>query len=254
MLSWPVACDHLSIYIIIIPCRTVVKQAGPPAGGAYKKNRAALLKLKTTDKTHSLLIAHSQKVLLAVHALKSAAEAWQQGDREAVERFAGEAANLEKEADSIRRSVTQELSRSHLAHSFTELFRRLVHQTDDVADTANHAGQYLLIIKDLLLPPQFKSDVIKMISLSQEAMANLAEAIQSLSEPSERRIELAGQISDLEEAVDDIEFKVQQEASGLRLDIWSAIIFWRLIMTTSRIADCIEDAADELLAYQEREL
>ncbi len=210
--------------------------------------------MKTTDKTHALLVAHSQKVLLAVHALKSAAEAWQRGDREPTEHFIAEVANLEKEADSIRRSVTQELSRSQLAHSFTELYRRLVHQTDDVADTANHAGQYLLIIKDLLLPPEFKSDVVKMASLSQEAMANLAEAISSLGEPSERRIELAGRISDLEEAIDDIEFKVQQEASGLRLDTWSAIIFWRLIMTTGRIADCVEDAADELLAYQEREL
>ncbi len=191
---------------------------------------------------------------MAVHALKSGAEAWQRGDRESMARFVGEVANLEKEADSIRRSVTQELSRSQLAHSFTELFRRLVHQTDDVADTAKRAGEYLLIIKDLLLPPSFKSDIVKMVSMSQEAMANLAEAIHCLSEPSEHRIELAGQISDLEEAVDDIEFKVQQEASSLQLDTWSAIIFWRLIMTASHITDCIEDAADELLAYEEREL
>ena len=203
-----------------------------------------------TDRIHSLLIAHSQKVMMAVHALKSASEAWQQGDRETLERFVDEVSNLEKEADSLRRSVTRELSRTALEHAKTELFRRLVHQTDDVADTAKRAGRFLLIIQDLLLPAGLKSDLVKMTSLSQEAMANLAEAIHCLSEPPERRIEYAAQISDLEEAVDDIEFKMQQEASGLHVDTWSSIMFWRLILTTSRIADSVEDAADELLAYE----
>lgn len=206
--------------------------------------------MATTDKIHSLLIAHSQKVMMAVHALKSAAEAWQRSDRRSLEKFVKEVSNLEKEADSLRRSVTKELPRSKLAHAYTELFRRLIHQTDDVADTARRAGRFLLIIQDLLLPPELKSDLVKMTALSQEAMASLAEAIHCLSEPPERRIEYAAQISDLEETVDDIEFKMQQEAAKLQLDTWSTIIFWRLIITTSRIADSIEDAADELLAYE----
>ncbi len=204
----------------------------------------------TTDRIYSLLIAHSQKVLLAVHALKSAAEAWQRGDREALERFVDELSNLEKEADSLRRSITRELSRNELAQATSELFRRMVHLTDDVADTARRAGRFLLIIRDLLLPPQFKSDLLKMVSLSQEAMGNLAEAIHCLPEPAQRRIEYAARISDLEEAVDDIEFKMMEAAGDLQLDTWSAIIFWRLVLTTSRIADNVEDAADELLSYE----
>ncbi|MHB9112614.1 MAG: DUF47 domain-containing protein [Thermoleophilia bacterium] len=203
-----------------------------------------------SDKIHSLLIAHSQKVLMAVHALKSAAEAWQRGDREALGRFTGEISNLEKEADSLRRGVTRELSHADLAYSKGELFRRLVHYTDDVADTARRSGRFLLIIQDLLLPPELKGDLVKMVSLSQAAMADLAEAIHCLSEPPERRMEYAAQISDLEESVDDIEFEMQRKASGLQIDTWSTIIFWRLILTTSRVADCVEDAADELLTYE----
>lgn len=202
-------------------------------------------------KIHSLLIAHSQKVMLAVHALKSACEAWQKGDREALEKFVGEIANLEREADSLRRSVVRELARQELAHSRTELFRRLVHLTDDVADTAKRAGRFLLIIQDLLLPAELKSDIVKMASLSQAAMAQLAEAIYCLSEPTERRIEYATQISDMEESVDDLEFKVQQEAARLTIDSWSTVVLWRLVLTISRIADSIEDAADELLAYED---
>jgi predicted phosphate transport protein (TIGR00153 family) len=204
-----------------------------------------------SDKIHSLLIAHSQKVLLAVHSLKSATEAWQRGDREALDRFVGELSNLEKEADSLRRSVNRELSHSKLDHARNELFRRLVHYTDDVADTARRAGRFLLIIQDLLLPPDLKGELVKMASLSQAAMADLAEAIHCLSEPPERRIEYATHISELEESVDDIEFEMQRQANQLHVDTWSTIIFWRLILTTSRIADSIEDAADELLAYED---
>ena len=81
-------------------------------------------------------------------------------------------------------------------------------------------------------------------------MADLAEAIFCLSEPPERRMEYAAHISDLEESVDDIEFEIQRKATQLQVDTWSAIIFWRLILTTGRIADSVEDAADELLAYE----
>lgn len=203
-----------------------------------------------SDRIHSLLIAHSQKVLLAVHALKSATEAWQRGERETLDRFVGELSNLEKEADSLRRGVNRELSHSELDHARAELFRRLVHNTDDVADTARRAGRFLLIIQDLLLPAEIKGDLVKMASLSQAAMADLAEAIFCLSEPPERRMEYAAHISDLEESVDDIEFDIQRKANQLQVDTWSAIIFWRLILTTGRIADSVEDAADELLAYE----
>ena len=62
--------------------------------------------------------------------------------------------------------------------------------------------------------------------------------------------EYAARISDLERSVDDIEFKVQQQAVELQMDTWSTIIFWRLTLTISRVADYIEDAADELLSYE----
>lgn len=220
----------------------------PVAGG--RKTEQYQNTMAEIDKVHNLLVAHSQKVLMAVHALKSASEAWQRGDRKELERLSQQVSNLEQEADSLRRSVARELSRSSLAHAKTELFRRLVHQTDDVADTAKRAGRFLLIIQDLLLPAELKSDLVKMTSLSQEAMGSLAEAIASLGEPPQRRFELVARISDLEEAVDDIEFKMQQEALKLHLDNWGTVLFWRLIITTSRIADHVEDASDELLAYE----
>lgn len=202
-----------------------------------------------TDKLQGLLTAHSQKVLSAVHALKSASQAWQQGDHDELKLRVGELSNLEQEADSLRRNITRELAAADLRHARTELYRRLVHTTDDVADTAKRAGRFLLIIEDLLVPPSMKSDIVKMTSLSQSAMSSLAEAIQCLGEPPECRIEYVARITDLEESVDDVEFKLQLEASKLQLDTWSTIIFWRLILTISRIADFVEDAADELLAY-----
>lgn len=206
------------------------------------------------DRIHSLLIVHSQKVSLVVHALKSSTEAWQQGDRDTLENLVQEIANLEEEADTLRRSIASELAHSKLSHWKTELFRRLSHQTDDVADTAQRAGNFLLVMKDVLLPPDYKSDVVKMASLCQTAMSRLSEAIHCLGEPTECRIEYAAEISDLERSVDDIEFKLQQRAVELQLDTWSTIIFWRLILTISRVADFIEDAADELLAYEGEEL
>lgn len=202
------------------------------------------------DRVHSLIIVHSQKVALAVHTLKSSAEAWQQGDHEALERLVAELSNLEEEADSIRRSIIRELVQTQLPSNTSETFRRLAQQVDDIADTAQRAGRFLLIVNNLLLPPEYKSDIVKMASLCQAAMARLAEAINCLREPMDRRIENTVQISELEKSVDDIEFKIQQQAVELQLDTWSTIIFWRLILTTSRIADFIEDAADELLAYE----
>ncbi|HDZ59317.1 MAG TPA: DUF47 family protein, partial [Actinobacteria bacterium] len=63
-----------------------------------------------TDRIHSLLIAHSQKVSLAVHALKSSAEAWQQGDIDILEKRVDELGGLEEEADALRRSIARELA------------------------------------------------------------------------------------------------------------------------------------------------
>jgi predicted phosphate transport protein (TIGR00153 family) len=189
-------------------------------------------------------------VNLAVHALKSATEAWQQGDRDQLIKFVDELSSLEKEADSIRRGISQEISRSKVSYNKKDLFRRLAHQTDDVADMARRAGRFLLIIHDLLLPHEFKSDIVKMASLSQAAMSILAEAIFCIGEPVERRIEHVANISELEESVDDLEFKLQLEASKLTVDTWSAILLWRLVLTVGRVADNIEDAGDELLAYE----
>lgn len=202
------------------------------------------------DKLHGLMIAHSQKVLASTHALKSASEAWREGNHEDLELKVGELARLEQEADTLRRKIARELAHSDLVHARTELFRRLVHTTDDVADTAKHAGRFLLIIADLLVPPEMKGDIVKMTSLSQAAMSLLAEAIHCLSEPPECRIDYIARISDLEESVDDLEFKLQLEASKLQLDTWSTIIFWRLLLTISRVTDYIEDASDELLAHE----
>lgn len=194
------------------------------------------------------MIAHNQKVSLAVHTLKSSTEAWRDGDRETLARLVNEISKLEEEADSIRRNIARELAHAELDHATVELFQRLVSKTDDVANTAERAGKFLLIINNLLLPPQYKSDVVKMASLCQAATASLAEAVYCLREPAERRMEHASRISDLEKTVDDIEFKIQQEAGELQLDNWSMILFWRLILTISRVADYVEDASDELLA------
>jgi predicted phosphate transport protein (TIGR00153 family) len=197
-----------------------------------------------------LLIAHSEKVSLAVLALKSAAESWQQGDRDQLRLYVGELSAYEKEADTIRRSVVRQISRSNLPVSKKDVFRRLAHEVDDVADTARAAGRFLLIIEDLLLAPELKADIVKMASLNQAAMSRLAEAIHFFGEPPERRMEHVARISEMEESVDELEFKVHLEASKMNVDTWSAIMFWRLILTVGRVADIIEDAADELLAYE----
>lgn len=199
------------------------------------------------EKIYSLVVSHMDKVHLTVHAYKSAVESWRLENSQKVKELSEEIFKLEKEADSLRRKIIRDLAEMKISYAKKEFYRRLVYANDEVADLAKISSRFLFSVDNSSLSERVSKDVLKMSSLCQTASARLKDGVYNLKKAPAMVFECATEIDELEETIDELEFSLQQQIKEQELNVYSTLMLWRLILSTGRIADKIEDAADELL-------
>ena len=152
---------------------------------------------------------------------------------------------IEKEADDVRREITEQLAKGELASQDKEDLMRLAKEADSINDWMYTASKNLAAIGKLRNSEK---------KLLQEMCENCKDAINKLDEcmdriisgNKEKAMELAHKVERVEEAVDDQYYNSKKVLLKENRPGAEAIIMYALFQSVENIADACENTADQI--------
>ena len=188
---------------------------------------------------------HAAIVLQAAKTLRMMIEDWMEGQKERQKELFNKLSDLERQADSIKRALLDELSISETMLRRSDYFR-LAMTMDDIADICEATAWDLTGLEDYKPDKQLKKQIQKMLDSIDDAVYKMRQAILLLSQNSSKAIELAMEVDAAERAVDEGHRKILQELYRSNLDILVLLRLKDLTQHLEEIADAAEDAADAI--------
>ncbi len=188
---------------------------------------------------------HAAIVLQAAKTLRMMIEDWMEGQKGRQKELFNKLADLEREADSVKRSLLDELSVSETMLRRSDYFR-LAMTMDDIADICEATAWDLAGLEDYKPDVQMKKQIKTMLDSIDDAVSKMRQAILLLSQNSSKAIELAMEVDAAERAVDEGHRKILQELYKSDLDILVLLRLKDLTQHLEEIADAAEDAADAI--------
>jgi len=160
----------------------------------------------------------------------------------------------EKEADSLRRKVMDEISKGELSPTDREDLMELVKRIDMVADWSRESTRILGPLPMDNVPDAIQKAFIEMVKSVKECTVSLQKCVNKMMTKPEEALQAADTVEREEEKVDDI----HEKARGLlgtedlpRAGV--AILASQLFEAMEMIADSCEDACDQVRIIMVRE-
>jgi predicted phosphate transport protein (TIGR00153 family) len=155
--------------------------------------------------------------------------------------------NAEKEADSLRRKVMEELSLGELPPIDREDLMHLAKRVDMVADWSRESSRILNAIPKGKMPDTLKKASLEMAAGVKECAFALRKCINQLAKKPEQALAAADEVERLEERVDDL----YEDARVLlgrdtTMSVGVAILMSELLDAIEMVADWCEDACDQV--------
>lgn len=163
--------------------------------------------------------------------------------RKCVERVA----SSEKEADTLRRKVMDEISKGELSATDREDLMDLVKRVDMVADWSRESTRILGAIPMTEVPKPIKDEITIMVNSVRECASSLQKCVNKMMTKPEEALQAADAVEREEEKVDDIHEKARILMG--REDIpraGVAVLISQLFEAIEMIADSCEDACDQI--------
>ncbi|MFQ6085033.1 MAG: DUF47 domain-containing protein [Candidatus Bathyarchaeia archaeon] len=154
---------------------------------------------------------------------------------------------MEREADSLRRDTTEELTVGDLDPTVREDFYRLARQVDNIIDWITAGTRNMRILPLDRLPRDMGEIGLKMASTARDCVWATRKCVGRLFEAPREAIELTREVERLEHDVDELfadsrsRFK---KVTPAELSTGSAIILYDLFKDIERAADSCEDVSD----------
>jgi len=184
------------------------------------------------------------------NAIKAAAEQ----DIERMQASIGRVASGEKEADSLRRRVMDEISTGELSPTDREDLMDLVKRVDMVADWSRESTRVLGAIPMEHVPVAIKNAFIEMAKSVRECTVSLQKCMNKMMTKPEEALQAADAVERQEEKVDDIHEKARVLLGTEDLPrAGVAILASQLFEALEMIADSCEDACDQVRVIMVRE-
>jgi predicted phosphate transport protein (TIGR00153 family) len=147
----------------------------------------------------------------------------------------------EREADSMRRRIIEELVRGELPTDERAGLMRLGRQVDWITDWAHEASRILVMFDLSTMPEQAKGIAMEMCSTTTECTVHVATTVQKLVDGDlDGSLKSADEVERLEEKVDGL----YQKARGFLKDIQTDGIHVGSIILLSQFLEAIENTAD----------
>jgi len=150
---------------------------------------------------------HMDKVLEVVKEAYKAFIAFTEGKTGEVNQIFKKVFDLEREADSIKDKLIDELSKGLFHPINREEVIRLLLTVDDIADFAKTSARRLLFVEPKNLDPRLLENLRLMAELFLKAAETTHEAFRTLLRDPREAIEASKQVERLEERVDDFRFE-----------------------------------------------
>ena len=182
-----------------------------------------------------------------VEDLENAIEAAVNMDEKEMRTAIGRVASSEKEADSLRRKVMDEVSTGELSPTDREDLVNLVKRVDMVADWSRESTRILGAMPMRYLPENFKGAFIEMVKGVEACTVSLQKCVNKMMTKPEEALQAADSVEREEEKVDAVHEKARILIGSEEFPkIGVAILASQLFEAIEMIADSCEDACDQV--------
>lgn len=155
--------------------------------------------------------------------------------------------NSEKEADTLRRNVMDEVSKGELSPTDRVDLMDLIKRVDMVADWSRESTRVLGAIPMEYVPNSIKDEFIEMVKNVKECAVSLQKCVNKMMTKSEEALQAADAVEREEEKVDDIHEKARTLLGKEDLPkAGVAVLVSQLFEALEMIADSCEDACDQV--------
>jgi predicted phosphate transport protein (TIGR00153 family) len=190
---------------------------------------------------------HLATTMAIVGDLQSAIEAAIAGKAEEMKTLVQSIVRAEKEADVMRRSFMDELSKGELPPVDREDLMHLMKRVDMVADWCREATRLLNVIAMSEVPRTLKEAFAEMVGGLVECAVSLRKSIDQMDGSPENALRAADDVERQEEKVDDLHEKARMllaQEPGMKAGM--AVLVSQLFEAIERAADACEDACDQV--------
>lgn len=190
---------------------------------------------------------HLDHVINVVKYMHHAIEAFVHGDKEKLMEVFARVFAHERQADEIKRRVIYALSRGLVHPIDRENLIRLVLTADDIADYAKSATRKLCMALPMELDREIGGMLLKIGEETYRAATLVKETVYMLTEDPKRAIELANEVENCEERIDDLRVdlmtKILEKYSTTPVSV-KFMLLKEAIDSIEMTADKCEDLAD----------
>ncbi|MBS7642062.1 MAG: DUF47 family protein [Candidatus Bathyarchaeia archaeon] len=155
----------------------------------------------------------------------------------------------EREADTYRRSIIYELSKSELTAEDKDDLSHLVKRVDMIADYARGAGRILSILPKLGdLPVELKSCIRDMVELLVKCGQATRRCVETLLEDKEEALKYADKVEEIEEGIDEVYGRCRRLIvdNSDKMPVAHIIFLVQFLDALENTADSCEDTVDQV--------
>jgi predicted phosphate transport protein (TIGR00153 family) len=182
-----------------------------------------------------------------VEDLENAIASAVKGDSKEMQVCIGRVASGEKEADSLRRKVMDEISTGELSPTSREDLMDLVKRVDMVADWSRESTRVLSAIPMEQVPDSIRKAFMEMVKSVRGCTVSLQECVNKMMTKPEEALQAADTVEREEEKVDDIHEKARVLIGRENLPrAGVAVLASQLFEALEMIADSCEDVCDQV--------
>jgi len=176
-------------------------------------------------------------------AIKAAIKMDEKEKRKHIERVV----SSEREADKLRRTVMDEISKGELAPMDREDLMHLVKRVDMIADWSRESTRVLDAIPMEHVPNSIKKEFVDMLQSVKECAFSLQKCVNKIMTRPEEALQAADEVEREEEKVDDLHEKARKLLGKEDLPrAGVAVLTNQLFEAMEMIADTCEDACDQV--------
>lgn len=204
------------------------------------------------EKLFDSIEKYVETVVEAVKGFEEMLEAVKRGRMGRISEIYREIDARETEADEIRRTISEELSKGTFFSHLKEDFLNLVEEVDNLADWTKDAAKILVETTpswDILHFVFNLPEMERYVNLCVKASEKLLKAVKTLRRAGRETVPILHEIEDLEEAADEVKIDLTRSLlrEAKRFDVLDVIQVKEMIYLLDNVCDSAEDASDIIL-------
>lgn len=182
-----------------------------------------------------------------VEDLEKAIAAAVRNEEKEMQKYTERVSSNEKEADSLRRRVMDEVSKGELAPTDRVDLMDLVKRVDMVADWSRESTRVLNALPMKHVPSSIRNEFLEMVKSVKECTLSLQRCMNKMMTKPEEALQAADTVEREEEKVDDLHEKARKLLGTEDLPkAGVAVLINQLFDALEMIADACEDACDQV--------